>query len=421
MILGCAAVFCFLTLLELAAYVLTVSSVPSRLRSRMGRGTPAFHVAQREKMLAAQSRAVVAVAAVGRNLPEDEYSGPILFHGVLGWDYPANIVYRGPEGMLYTHGPEGERRTFTSFPATGIATYGDSFTHCDEVSDENTWQTFLARKLETNVVNYGVSGYGTDQAFLKFRLHESPRARVVMLCILPENINRVVNIYRPFYNYEDPLALTKPRFIRDGRGFRLVPNPTTKIGHLSRLEDPKYLTGLGAMDYWYQFDRNMPGVKFPFILSAVAWRKQITDHTSLLLSSFAPIIAEPHYPQNLFDDPEAFAIMCHIVDLFVETAKEKGVVPVIAIMPHKDYVREMMAYRVSRVAALTKYLSEKNYPFVDLIQTMSEIKPTRAQLDTWYNGHATAEGNKVVAELIFRYFRHEGFMLKRTEHDPDSQ
>ncbi len=310
---------------EVFAYVLTVTSVPSRICSRIGKGSPAFHVAQRQKMLAARSQAVVALAALGGGaLREDEHFGPVMFHPILGWDYPANVMYKCADGKLYSHGASGERLTCTSFPTTGIVTYGDSFTHCDQVSDESTWQTFLARKLGTNVLNYGVGGYGTDQAFLKFRLHGTPRAGVVMLCIWPENINRVVNIYRPFYHYEDPLAMTKPRFVVDGSGFRLLPNPTRDIGHLAKLEDPQYLRALGAMDYWYQFDRNMPDIKFPYVLSAVAWRKAIMDHASLIASAFAPFICEPHYPQNLYDNPEAFAIMCHIADLFVPRGKGAG-------------------------------------------------------------------------------------------------
>jgi hypothetical protein len=395
-----------LALLEIFAYVLTVTSVPSRISSRIGKGTPAFHVAQRQKILAARSQAVVAVAAAGGGtLPDDDHFGPIMFHPVLGWDYPANVAYRCPDGMLYSHGAGGERRTCTSFPTTEIVTYGDSFTHCDEVSDESTWQTFLARKIGSNILNYGVGGYGTDQAFLKFRLHGTPKAGVVMLCILPENINRVVNVYRPFYHYDDPLALTKPRFVVDGSGFRFLPNPTIDVGYLAKLEDPQYLKGLGTMDYWYQFDRNMPDIRFPFVLSALAWRKAIVDHASLIASAFSPFVSEPHYPQNLYDNPEAFAIMCHIVDLFVQTAKEKGVTPLIAIMPHKDFVREAMEFRVSRVARFTRYLKEKNYAFVDLVQAMADMRPTGAQLDAWYTGHATAEGNNVTAELMFQYFR----------------
>jgi hypothetical protein len=408
MFLCAGGLACLLMLIEVSAYVLTVSSVPARIRGRMGKGSVAFHVEQRQKMLEARSQAVFTVATAGGSLPTDEYSGPAMFHGALGWDYPANILYRGQDGMLYGHGPDGERRTCTSFPATEIATYGDSFTHCDEVSDEHTWQTFLGLRIGSNVLNYGVGGYGTDQAFLKFQLHKQPKARVAVLCILPENINRVVNIYRPFYNYDDPLALTKPRFIREGSEFKLVPNPIPQVGLLQRLEDPTFLSTLGTVDYWYQHDRNMPRLGFPFALSAFAWRKEIADRTALILCPFLPRWFQPHYGQNLFDEPEPFAIMCHIVDLFVQTARDRGLTPIIAVMPHKDYVREVMEYRVSRVARLTSYLRQKKYPFVDLIQAMAEIKPSRTQLESWYSGHATVQGNKVTADLMAAYLRRQG-------------
>ena len=94
--------------------------------------------------------------------------------------------------------------------------------------------------------------------------------------------------------------------------------------------------------------------------------------------------------------------MCHIVDMFVKTALTRGATPIIVIMPHTDFVREIMDYRVSRVEKLLGYLKMKQYRVIDLVQAMADMQPTRAQLEKWFDGHATAAGNKVIAEILAR-------------------
>jgi hypothetical protein len=46
-----------------------------------------------------------------------------------------------------------------------INTYGDSFTHCHQVSDGETWQEYLAAHLGEPVRNFGMGGYGAYQAY----------------------------------------------------------------------------------------------------------------------------------------------------------------------------------------------------------------------------------------------------------------
>jgi hypothetical protein len=62
--------------------------------------------------------------------------------------------------------PDGAR---TSFVYAGrkcrINAYGDSFTHCDQVSDAETWEEHLAGHLGEPIRNFGVGGYGVYQAY----------------------------------------------------------------------------------------------------------------------------------------------------------------------------------------------------------------------------------------------------------------
>lgn len=397
-------------LLDATCYVIVTSCVPSRIRARVGNGNPELRVAQREQPPSREPRIIRPPQTADSK--QAKSSGLLMFHPALGWDYPPNIVYEDIDDEIYSHGPGGERITCASYGATAIATYGDSFTYCLDVGDADTWQTFLAHKIRSNVLNFGVGGYGTDQAFLKYQLHDDPVAKVVMLCIFPENINRIVNIYRPFYRYSEAQGLTKPRFIQEGAGFRLVPNPLTKVEDVAKLVDTDFIRQLGQLDYWYQLDQKLPSLSFPYSVSLFQWRKPIFEQITLSAARILPFNSPPIFPWNLFDEPEPFAIMCHIVDSFVKTVLSRGSTPVIIIMPYKDQVQELLDYRVSRIERLLSYMKVKGYRFIDVVQSVADMKPNRSQLEQWYHGHATREGNRIAAEIIAAYLEKNPGILK---------
>ena len=58
-----------------------------------------------------------------------------------------------------------------------INTYGDSFTECEQVSDGETWQEYLAGHLGEPVANFGVGGYGVYQAYRRMLREEKNRPR----------------------------------------------------------------------------------------------------------------------------------------------------------------------------------------------------------------------------------------------------
>ncbi|MBM3726843.1 MAG: hypothetical protein FJW40_15660 [Acidobacteria bacterium] len=54
-----------------------------------------------------------------------------------------------------------------------INTYGDSFTHGDQVNDAETWQEYLAGHIGEPIRNFGVGGYGVYQAYRRMIREES--------------------------------------------------------------------------------------------------------------------------------------------------------------------------------------------------------------------------------------------------------
>ncbi|MBI5252121.1 MAG: SGNH/GDSL hydrolase family protein [Desulfomonile tiedjei] len=379
---------------ELASHIIVKRAVPSRILHRAYGGESVALVKQ-AKHSADSPRVVRAVATT------NQADGLALFHPVLGWDYPPGLNYEDNEGISYSHGMQGERRCVTDFDTTLIASYGDSFTYCAGVTDEHTWQNFLGEKLGTNVLNFGVGGYGTDQALLKYELHDGLPPKIAMLCVFPENVNRVVNIYRPFYTYSDSLRLTKPFFVRDGDKIRLIPNPITSVADLPKLDQEEYLEELGKVDYWYQLDRNLPKFSFPYTLSFLSWRGPVFAQLVAQLGKFST--RRSRHPWNLFDEDGPLSIMCYIADRFVATARSRGSEPLIVIMPYKDFVTEINDNGVVRVAGFLEYLSAKGYPFLDAVKCVADMKPSKDDLEKWYEEHASGEGNKVLADILSRY------------------
>ncbi len=391
-------------LLEVTAYVLLDRAIPTRIKSRVA----GDHVSHRADTLphavSREPRFRKASAPHERSIV-DPQKAPRMYHPELGWDYPPYSIYTDHNGIAHKHGPGGERLTCTSFPTSDIATYGDSFTHCEEVADEHTWQTLLAAKARTNVLNFGTGGYGTDQAVLKYYRHDRVTSRLVLLGILPENINRIVNVYPPFYIYESPLRLTKPRFTLRGDEIVLSPNPIGTSADLWKLTEESFLQRIGQHDYWYQLDRRLPGLDFPFLSSIIEWRKPVGDWLRSLVPCPESQVCDNTGPFNLWKEDEPFRLMCHIVDLFETIARSRGQIPVIVIMPHKDYVREQRNRRVYSAARFLQYLDEKGYTYIDLIDAMARSDVTDRELDKLYESHARPEGNALTASLLYDSLR----------------
>ena len=83
-----------------------------------------------------------------------------------------------------------------------ISCYGDSFTFCRQVNDDETWEHYLSKKLKTNAKNFAVGNYGIDQALLRLkRDFHNNRTPIVILAVVPDTISRIVSIWKHYYEY----------------------------------------------------------------------------------------------------------------------------------------------------------------------------------------------------------------------------
>ena len=167
-----------------------------------------------------------------------EYFGVRLIpDSILGWS--PNPFYKSND-ELYIYNNDGIRTgsllaNFSKKKKVRIAIFGDSYAHGDEVNFSNTIGYYLERELQNNrvdaeVLNFAVSGYGMDQAYLRFlNIRDKYDPDIIIVGVQFENVKRHINLLRPFYYHTTEIPYSKPRFIIEANKLILIPNPINDI------------------------------------------------------------------------------------------------------------------------------------------------------------------------------------------------
>ncbi len=106
----------------------------------------------------------------------------------------------------------------------------------------------MSELIECRVRNFGVGGYGSDQAQMKF-LSKTNHSDIVFLNHFSENIIRNINQFRNFI-YPNKSFVFKPRYIIKNDELELVPLPQIQKKNINDffLQPEKYL----SEEYFYQ-------------------------------------------------------------------------------------------------------------------------------------------------------------------------
>lgn len=158
----------------------------------------------------------------------------VIYDANLGWTFKPKAERQG--GIFTVNGAGiRSRREYARIPPEDtlrIAIFGDSFTAGEDVNDEESWGQQLELLLneadiQAEVLNFGVSGYGMDQAFLRWQhLGASFAPDIVVFGLQPENLKRNLNVFRQLLdNSRYALPFSKPRFIHEGGELTLVNFP----------------------------------------------------------------------------------------------------------------------------------------------------------------------------------------------------
>ena len=314
---------------------------------------------------------------------------------LLGWPAPQGMTERGFDSA-------GSRVT-PRFPDPSVpscvATFGDSFTWGEEVTAEHAYGNVLSDMLGCRVANYGVGGYGTDQALLRYRDRIVDPAPIVILGHYSDNIMRNVNQLRDLTS--GARFGFKPRFrVDDTNGLTLVPIPTLTPEEYPTVNDraaellpyeyfvPDRLGGPVNADFPYT--RAMIGAIFHF--RVVARLRGVPSYAAFY---------DPSHPSEALATTEAIMLE------FATVARSRGQQPLIVLIPDEKDLRAFQQGNLPAYESLRAWLRQEDLPGPDIATYMLDHLAGSDVCELFVTcggrSHYNERGYRLLADGIYRW------------------
>ena len=321
---------------------------------------------------------------------------------ITGWPSPLSATAEERD--------ESGSRIVPAFPDTReacLSLYGDSFTWGGKVDHEHAWGNVLAELLGCRVANYGVSGFGSDQAYLRFAHNASDGAPVAFLGHLAENILRNSNQLRGLL-YNGTVYGLKPRFVldRDG-GLALVPLPSPSEAEFRDLvvHPEKYL----------EHEFFLPGgpagttrLRFPYTLSVLSAFRHFHITAEIRREPWHAAFYAPDHPA------QALEVTARIFEAFDREARRRGKIAVLAIIPtgmdleyrreHGRWVYQPLLDRVRRSGLEVLDLGD------GMLERIGARSPCAVFGDEGCSGHPSEEGYAIMAQVVKAHLEARGLV-----------
>jgi hypothetical protein len=319
----------------------------------------------------------------------------------LGWIHD-DTVHEG-DGVngtrtYYSYEDDGARNVmqFADQPCR-LHTYGNSFTHCDQVNDGETWQEYLAGHLGEPVRNYGVGGYSVYQAHRRMKKVHREGDHIADYVIL--------NIYDDdhFRN------LDAWRRVRFGRGtscgftlphLRVNVEKGQCIENDNMLSEPDDVYKLCDKEWTVEAFKNDPVLALVLATRAAAEGEEVLEPVAVSFGLPADQVSNDEAGdaiRKLHTEAALFATQ-NVVELTERFVEETGKKLMIVLSFNQANMRRALVGEPGFDQAFVEFLSSKSYPVVDMRDCFaddfgdSKLDPDE-YLKRYYNGHHSPAGN----------------------------
>ncbi len=326
------------------------------------------------------------------------------FHAVLGWRYAPNFRDRDTQMNSRALRSSREYEPLPSAHVLRIAAFGDSFVYGSEVDNANAWPGLMeAQNPDMDVLNYGVGGYGVDQAYLRYLLEGADLApHIVLIGFSPDDINRTVNVYRRFLTDLDS-PLIKPRYIltREGR-LSLLEMPAQLQDYQRMLNDPSTIRRFGQNDYWY--------VRCMYQTPLYDWLATVRIGCTLAAWTYRRHL-DPDRPidgQFYNVNSTAFRIQAELFREFSASVRQSGAKPLVLMLPDERAIERVRQGERPVYEPLLVHMRAHSIDYVDAGEAFREASVNSPRgTKYWFapGGHYSREGNQRVAAWLAKTMR----------------
>jgi len=345
------------------------------------------------------TRATVDSFLSGKQGPEKlSRNSGWVFDADLGWALCDATRLDGVDKSrtFYHYEADGARKV-VNFPdrACRIHTYGDSFTHCDQVSDGETWQEYLAAHLQEPIRNFGVGGYSAYQAYCRIRkVEEKYPAKYIILNIFDDDHYRNLDSLRSIRlgrKINDGFTLPYLRVdVARGR-CQEVPNLLRTPEDVYRLCDEKFV---------YQTFKDDPVLRLAL---AGADKKPAPEQIESIAAGFGipkEQLTESDAARQIEKIHTRAALLAtkHVVTLAETYTTKTGKKLLIVLSFNQRNVRDALEGKPRFDQELIDWLNDRPYPVIDMRDAFRrEFAQFKCDISTflarYYHGHHSPLGN----------------------------
>lgn len=298
----------------------------------------------------------------------EEWTGKYAtYHPTRGWAVVPNIRNMTPfgEGRLVNSNAKGLRGTteynYARTPGKQrILVLGDSFTFGTDVSDDQTFSRYLETDLaHTEVLNFGVQGYGQDQMLLYLE-EEGVKYRpdIVLIGFT------FMDTYRNLWNF---FAFAKPKYELTAKGLRLTDVPVPSPDE---------------------------------VLAREPWRSKAVDLGVILREKIRWSMGS--------NEKEAKDLTRPILDQIVTTTRNIGAIPILVYMPAYEELDDASAGMSEHELYVNDYCHSRGLDCLFLRPRFRQEAAKGFKLESRF--HWTAPMHRMAAEEIEQFLVSKGLI-----------
>jgi len=344
----------------------------------------------------------------GQYGPRDQRPGEVFqYDSELGWTHHEAVGNTGVDGskVFYNYESDGARKAI-NFPgqSSRIRTYGNSFTHCSQANNNETWEEYLAAHIQEPVRNYGVGGYSVYQAYRRMlKVEKQLSGGYIILNIWDDDHYRNLDAWRSIrFGSGSRCGFTLPHLRVD-----VAKGSCKQIENI--LQTPEDLYKLCDEDYLWRTFKDDPILKM--VMAAREGGKDISDE---LINPVAVTFGIPDEKmadtetakkiKKIHTEAALFATQ-HVVTWAEEFTKDAGKKLMILLSFGSGNIERHLSGEPRFDQSFVDWLKDKSYPVIDMRDAFAaDYKKYKIDIEQYlapfYNGHHTPRGNFFTAWAI---------------------